>query len=322
MTSLNTTLNTLKNLKEEINKNNKNNISHFKLLKKAVFKSNLPIDKNLNKDSLLLDLASDIELIDTFNILETAEDIQSIYDNDSYGKSCMSLDGCYSARGRMVGRFYNKYNIKLAIIDGARALINPINNSFYKVYGENWYILKALLSLLGFKNTDTWLTNLKIQVHSTIKRIRICEEKIKYIEKLKDDDKIYVYFSYGRERVYIKNMKLDVSINYNNNLYLERDKEIYKIYYNNENKKFFIYENNFSYTYEEVFDENNLPYLDGSGYKYNYIYTQAIKEYKKLLMKIDLNKKEEKEQIEPKIRAKHLAKYLAKCRTKNKKCKY
>lgn len=268
MTSLNTTLNTLKNLKEEINKNNKNNISHFKLLKKAVFKMQIAIDKNLNTDSILLDLASDIALINSFKILGTSEEIQAIYDNDFYGTSCMSLDGCYSARGRMVGKFYNKYNIKLAVIDGARALINPINNSFYKVYGKNWYILKALLIILGFIEASNWLTSIKIQVESTIKRIGICEEKkIKYIDKLKEDDKIYRYFSYGRERVYVRNIKIDVSINYNNNLYLERDKEIFKIYYNNENKNFFIYENNFSYTYEEVFDENNLPYLDGSGYE-------------------------------------------------------
>lgn len=278
MTSLNTTLNTLKNLKEEINKNNKNNISHFKLLKKAVFKSKIAIDKNLNTDSILSDLASDIALINSFKILGTSEEIQAIYDNDFYGTSCMSLDGCYSARGRMVGKFYNKYNIKLAVIDGARALINPINKSFYKVYGKNWYALKALLIILGFIEASNWLTSIKIQVESTIKRIGICEEKkIKYIDKLKEDDKIYRYFSYGRERVYVRNIKIDVSINYNNNLYLERDKEIFKIYYNNENKNFFIYENNFSYTYEEVFDENNLPYLDGSGYKYINIKTKKNK---------------------------------------------
>ena len=82
-------------------------------------------------------------------ISETAEDINYIYNQTMIGYSCMS--------GKPVGEFYFLHNIECHAINNSRALVCSINKTFYMCYGENHYILEALLEVQGYKKDDEWI---------------------------------------------------------------------------------------------------------------------------------------------------------------------
>lgn len=324
---------------EEVEKNNKNKISKVKLIKKVVFKIGL----KLTDESIILDLSKGLDdcniLLRSFKLWDKATDIQKIYDDSSYGHSCMSIEGSYSQRGRMVGEFYAKHGIILASIEGARGLINPQNKSFYRIYGSNWFILKALLIVLGFKENSEWLKGLEIEIITKNENLRCTSTERRYIENNKYNEfgeyayfiKHYTVSDYlnknNKDKIKLKNISNNVNVYYNNKLITIINNKIYHIYFDYIINKYYIDMEYYEYYSNDFYDEDDqTPYLDGSGYKFKYTKEkEKFNTYKvngSVLIKLDDKTNNYDDEYLPKIRSKHLSKYNKKCRLKNKKNKY
>lgn len=78
----------------------------------------------------------------------TAEEIDLAY-ADCTASSCM--------KGEKVGEYYSKAGVVCIHTPNARALVNPEDRLFYKVYGADHAPLSALLELCGYIRTEEWL---------------------------------------------------------------------------------------------------------------------------------------------------------------------
>lgn len=89
------------------------------------------------------------------DIVPYLETIKIVTDTNGINSLYTSIGSCM--KDLPVGEFYSLIGIPCVSILGARALVNPVEKSFYCAYGEKHYILEAILILMGFTCKKSWL---------------------------------------------------------------------------------------------------------------------------------------------------------------------
>jgi hypothetical protein len=134
-----------------------------KALRTAAFKTVGKVDSNEWEKGVT---ENSVYLLSTMCVAKTAQEIDEVY--ATIGTSCM--------KDKHVGRFYEELGVWCIVIEGARALVNPDTNTFYRCYGKNHFILESLLLLIGYHEGHDWLSS-KLELRAALEKQMILKEE-------------------------------------------------------------------------------------------------------------------------------------------------